>query len=223
MTTFGFFSVVQNGGESVLTSRARPADDLDRLREKYLPELSPTKADGGTDYPYRASIGHLAFAAALVRIVGALHYSNFKSAVAKTMGHEREFLYHEVRDVLRKKQGKAGGSTRKAKTPGSSGKRRVYGGAVIDREGRVLLREPKGHYDHYVWTFRKGGPNDGESPEAAAVREVQEEAGVLAEVVKRIPGSFEGGTTENIYFLMRPLKETGKFDTETAADTGAVR
>jgi NUDIX domain len=87
----------------------------------------------------------------------------------------------------------------------------------------LLYTRAKGRCDPYVWTFLKGGPNAGESPEAAAVREVQEEAGVLAEVVKSIPGSLEGGTTENVYFLMRPLKETGKLDEETAADTGAVR
>jgi 8-oxo-dGTP pyrophosphatase MutT (NUDIX family) len=222
-TTFGFFSVVQKGGDSVLTIRARAAEDLDRLREKYLPELSPTKTGGGTDYPYRATVDHSAFAGALVKIVGDLHYSNFKSAVGKTMGYERESLYHEVWDVLRKIQGKAGGAARVPKIHGATGKRMAYGGVVIAGEGRVLLREPRGHYDGYVWTFPKGRPNDGETPEAAALREVQEESGVLVEIVKRIPGSFEGGTTENVYFLMRPLAETGRFDKETLAVRWATR
>jgi 8-oxo-dGTP pyrophosphatase MutT (NUDIX family) len=222
-TTFGFFSVVQKGDDSVLTVRARAADDLDRLREKYLPELSPTKTGEGTDYPYRATVDHSAFAAALVKIVGDLRYSNFKSAVGKTMGYERESLYHEVWDVLRKIQSKAGGTVRVPTIQGATGKRMAYGGVVIDGEGRVLLREPRGHYDGYVWTFPKGRPNDGETPEAAALREVQEESGVLVEIVKRIPGSFEGGTTENVYFLMRPLAETGRFDKETLAVRWATR
>ena len=222
-TTFGFFSVVQKGGDPVLTIRARAAGDLDRLREKYLPELSPTKTGGGTDYPYRATVGHSAFAAALVKIVGDLHYSNFKSAVAKTMGYERESVYSKVWQVLLNLEKEANGAKPGGKEHPRHAKAAAYGGVVIDGDERVLLREPRGHYDNYVWTFPKGRPNDGESPEAAALREVQEEAGVRAEIVKRIPGSFEGGTTENIYFLMRPLAETGKFDKETAAVRWATR
>jgi len=41
-TNFGFFSVVQKPGDSLLTIRARAAFDLDRLRDEYLPTLSPT-------------------------------------------------------------------------------------------------------------------------------------------------------------------------------------
>jgi 8-oxo-dGTP pyrophosphatase MutT (NUDIX family) len=90
------------------------------------------------------------------------------------------------------------------------------GGVIIDAEGRILLREPSGHFDGYVWTFSKGRPEPGETPEEAAVREVREETGVFAEIVARIPGSFSGGTTESIYFLMRPTGRTEKPDTETA-------
>lgn len=55
-TTFGFFSVVRKPGEPILAMRARARDDLDRLRERCLPELGPTIAGGGTDYPCRAVV-----------------------------------------------------------------------------------------------------------------------------------------------------------------------
>ena len=89
------------------------------------------------------------------------------------------------------------------------------GGVIIDTEGRILLREPSGHFDGYVWTFSKGRPERGETPEKAALREVWEETGVFAEIVDRIPGTFSGGTTENIYFLMRPTGQCRPPDKET--------
>ena len=99
-----------------------------------------------------------------------------------------------------------------------SGKARAYGGVVIDADGRTLLREPKGHYDGYVWTFPKGRPKEGETKQEAALRETEEETGVIAEIVAPIPGEFEGGTTINEYFLMRP---TGRVH-ESQDETGLV-
>jgi ADP-ribose pyrophosphatase YjhB (NUDIX family) len=90
------------------------------------------------------------------------------------------------------------------------------GGVIVDAEGRILLREPAGHFDGYVWTFSKGRPESEETLEEAALREVREESGLFAEIVARIPGTFPGGTTENIYFLMRPTGRTEEPDTKTA-------
>lgn len=95
-TSFGFFSVVQKRGMSVLTVRARVASDLDRLREAVMPELSATVRGAGTDYPYRATIDHSAFAAGMARIAGDIHYDNFKSEVSRKMGHMRAHAYHKV-------------------------------------------------------------------------------------------------------------------------------
>jgi len=89
------------------------------------------------------------------------------------------------------------------------------GGVIIDTDGRILLREPSGHFDGYVWTFPKGRPEVGETPEEAALREVREETGVFVEIVARIPGIFSGGKTENIYFLMRPTGQCRPPDKET--------
>src|SRR3712207_8188058 len=51
----------------------------------------------------------------------------------------------------------------------------TYGGVVMDDAGRVLVREPRNHFSGYVWTFPKGHPDPGETPEEAARREVFEE------------------------------------------------
>lgn len=87
--------------------------------------------------------------------------------------------------------------------------RQAYGGVVINDEGKVLLREPAGHFDGYVWSFAKGRPNEGESPEDAALREVREETGVESEILGPIEGNFRGGTTDTQFFLMRPVSEHG--------------
>lgn len=43
----------------------------------------------------------------------------------------------------------------------------------------VSFSEREGHYNGRVWTFAKGGPNLGESPEQTALREVLEKTGGL--------------------------------------------
>ena len=90
--------------------------------------------------------------------------------------------------------------------------KKAYGGVVINTEGRVLLREPMDHYKGDFWTFPKGKPEFGESPEQTALREVLEETGYRAEILAKIPGRFEGSRTSNEYFLMVPLEDTGHFD-----------
>lgn len=94
-------------------------------------------------------------------------------------------------------------------------KKIAYGGVVFNETGLVLLRKPKGEYDGYKWTFPKGRPDPGESPEAAALREVLEESGVKACIIGKVPGSFAGGTTENFYYLMKPIETGLPFDKET--------
>jgi 8-oxo-dGTP diphosphatase len=95
--------------------------------------------------------------------------------------------------------------------------KKAYGGVVINARGQILLREPTDHYKGDVWTFAKGKPEGGESPEQTALREVLEESGCRAAIIAKIPGSFEGSRTINEYFLMAPVEETGHFDAETQA------
>jgi len=99
-TTVGFFSVVQKPGETDLTVRARARDDLERLREGYLPELSQTVAGGGTDYPYRAKVSHEALARGAAKLVRDVSYPNFKNEVARVADPERAHVYSEVWHAL---------------------------------------------------------------------------------------------------------------------------
>jgi 8-oxo-dGTP pyrophosphatase MutT (NUDIX family) len=92
----------------------------------------------------------------------------------------------------------------------------AYGGVLINDRGEVQLREPANHYGGYVWTFAKGRPEPGETPEQAALREVVEETGQAARIVALIPGVFAGTTTSTVFFLMEPVGEPGPFSNETA-------
>lgn len=63
-----------------------------------------------------------------------------------------------------------------APTPGA-------GGVVFGADGRVLLVR----YRSGAWAFPKGHPEPGETPEQTAVREVREETGVTASVLRPLP------------------------------------
>ena len=78
-------------------------------------------------------------------------------------------------------------------------KTQLYVGAVVRRHDEVLLvRQSPGHSLAGQWTIPWGHVDPGESPMAAARREVLEEAGVEAEVdgllgVQELPPPLEGG------------------------------
>lgn len=93
----------------------------------------------------------------------------------------------------------------------------AYGGVLINDRGEVQLREPAGHFGGYVWTFPKGRPDPGETPEQTALREVLEETGQEARIISQIPGVFAGTTTSSVFFLMEPVGEPGSFSDETHA------
>jgi 8-oxo-dGTP pyrophosphatase MutT (NUDIX family) len=89
-----------------------------------------------------------------------------------------------------------------------------HAGGVVARtvggEREYLLVEARRRRGE--WVLPKGHIEPGEIPEAAAVREVQEEAGVCAEVVARAGESeyvVDGQTVRVIFFLMRYQGETG--------------
>jgi len=78
-------------------------------------------------------------------------------------------------------------------------KTQLYVGAVVQRDGEVLLvRQSPGHSLAGQWTIPWGHVDAGESPMAAALREVQEEGGVDATVegllgVQELPAPLQGG------------------------------
>ena len=101
--------------------------------------------------------------------------------------------------------------------------KRAYGGVLINDAGRVLLRKPRGLHKTRVWTFAKGKPEDGEAGEQTALREVFEETGVRARIIRRLAIPPEELQRQDEYFLMLPLEETGRFDDETTAILWATR
>ncbi|RIL06184.1 MAG: hypothetical protein DCC71_07770 [Proteobacteria bacterium] len=103
LTPIGFFSIVEKSWDrdpGTLTVRARVREDLDALRERFLPELGAVAEDERADYRYRAQAPRKAVADAMRRLVGSIDYDNFKDEVAKRQGSKRAQLYHAVWDVL---------------------------------------------------------------------------------------------------------------------------
>ena len=95
-TTVGFFSIVRKPGTAYLTVRARARGDLENLRARYLADLSPSFALPASDYPWRATVTHEAFARAAAAMVMDVTYDNFKDQVRKTQGSARAHAYHDV-------------------------------------------------------------------------------------------------------------------------------
>ena len=88
------------------------------------------------------------------------------------------------------------------------------GGVVartVDGEWEYLLVEAR--RSRGEWVLPKGHIEPGETPEAAAVREVQEEAGVRAAVMARAGESqyeLDGEPVRIIFFVMRYQGEAGR-------------
>lgn len=92
----------------------------------------------------------------------------------------------------------------------------AYGVVLFNAKGQVLLREPTGHFGGYVWTFAKGRPDPGETPDETAVREALEETGYHVELLDVIPEVFPGTTTSSAFFLAGPVGKQGKPTSETS-------
>jgi 8-oxo-dGTP pyrophosphatase MutT (NUDIX family) len=82
---------------------------------------------------------------------------------------------------------------------------------IVDREREYLLVEAR--RSRGEWVLPKGHIEPGETPEAAAEREVQEEAGVRAAVVAQAGEStyvVDGKPVRVVFFLMRYQGETSR-------------
>lgn len=91
----------------------------------------------------------------------------------------------------------------------------AYGGVLLSRKGHVLLREPTNHFDGYVWTYAKGRPDKGESPEQTALREVWEETGCRGRIIGALPGTYASGLSCNAYFVLSLEEQSPAFGWET--------
>lgn len=91
------------------------------------------------------------------------------------------------------------------------------GGIVVaskDDFSRIYIRKPSNNFG--PWSFPKGKIDKGESPPKAALREVREEIGVVADLV---PGGYlgtgDGSMSVTHYYLMVARRDTGQHDKET--------
>ena len=90
------------------------------------------------------------------------------------------------------------------------------GGVVVDGDGRVALVEQRDRRNRWRWTLPKGRIDAGESAESAALREVYEESGLRAEIVR--PLVMHDGRAHYTYFYeMRLVADDGRHDGETRA------
>lgn len=225
ITPIGFFSIVQKAtdkGKDTLTVRARVRSDLEALRDTYIPSLGEIKESPTNDYRFRAIAPRSDVAAAAASMISGLDYSNFKSEIAKRQGCKREALYHDVWQALYQLQtGKYEAAkpvvppvaqANKSEGQWTIPRANAYGGVLVNPDRKVLVREPKGHFGGYVWTWPKGTPDKGETPEQTALREVREETGYQGRIVGVLPLAYKGtGASTSAFYLMAPEGEPRKF------------
>ena len=94
------------------------------------------------------------------------------------------------------------------------------GGLLLDGE-RVLLIQTQNLKGQKVWSFPKGQVEAGEAPQDTALREVREETGYQAEILRPLgPVTYwfrrgEQRVKKRVdWFWMRPLQKTGEPDSE---------
>ncbi|WP_276046567.1 MULTISPECIES: (deoxy)nucleoside triphosphate pyrophosphohydrolase [unclassified Sphingomonas] len=79
----------------------------------------------------------------------------------------------------------------------------VVAAALIDDEGRVLLqRRPDGKELAGLWEFPGGKIEPGERPEAALVRELGEELGIVVDVADLTPVAFASADLGRRHLLL---------------------
>jgi 8-oxo-dGTP diphosphatase len=75
--------------------------------------------------------------------------------------------------------------------------------ALIDIDGRVLLAQrPQGKSMAGLWEFPGGKVEDGETPEAALIRELHEELGIDTRASCLAPLAFASHSYEDFHLLM---------------------
>ena len=79
----------------------------------------------------------------------------------------------------------------------------VVAGLLIDSDGRILLAQrPAGKSMAGLWEFPGGKVNDGETPEYALIRELNEELGIMTGVDCLQPITFASHSYDDFHLLM---------------------
>ncbi len=92
--------------------------------------------------------------------------------------------------------------------------------ALVDRDGRVLIaRRPEGKAMAGLWEFPGGKVDDGETPEAALIRELEEELGIRVPARCLAPLTFASHAYEEFHLLM-PLYVCRNWDGAVTAREG---
>src|SRR5688572_21536516 len=79
----------------------------------------------------------------------------------------------------------------------------VAAAALIDKDGRVLIAQrPEGKSMAGLWEFPGGKVHEGETPEFALCRELEEELGVEARECCLSPIAFASHSYDDFYLLM---------------------
>lgn len=93
----------------------------------------------------------------------------------------------------------------------------VVAAALIDGDGRVLIAQrPEGKSLAGQWEFPGGKVEEGETPEAALIRELDEELGIVVKQACLAPFVFASHTYETFHLLM-PLYLIRRWDGEPEA------
>ncbi len=96
----------------------------------------------------------------------------------------------------------------------------VVAAALVDVDGRVLIaKRPAGKAMAGLWEFPGGKVHDGETPEAALVRELQEELGIDTRQSCLAPVAFASHAYDDFHLLM-PLFACRVWQGEPAAREG---
>lgn len=75
--------------------------------------------------------------------------------------------------------------------------------ALIDADGRILLAQrPEGKNLAGLWEFPGGKVESGETPEAALIRELEEELGIITKPACLAPLTFASYAYEKFHLLM---------------------
>ena len=92
--------------------------------------------------------------------------------------------------------------------------------ALVDRDGRVLIaRRPEGKPMAGLWEFPGGKVDDGETPEIALIRELDEELGIQVPARCLAPLTFASHEYEAFHLLM-PLYVCRNWDGIVTAREG---